>query len=62
MKKQYIQPYSCRVSLFTEDALLSISGGKGIGVGEDKTTDVRWSQKADFAWSNQGDAWDDADE
>lgn len=62
MKKTYIQPQSAVVRLFAEEAMLSMSGGAQIEVNNDKTTDVRWSQKQNDMWGNpQDDMWGNMD-
>lgn len=58
MKKTYIKPQAQAVSLFTEEALLSVSNPSSIEVNKDAVTDDVFSNEK--GWSS--DNWSAADE
>lgn len=58
MKKTYIKPQAQAVSLFTEEALLSLSGGDGLTVDTSKETSSQFSDAK--GWSS--DNWTATDE
>lgn len=58
MKKTYIKPQAQAVSLFTEEALLSVSNPISIEVNKDAVTDDVFSNEK--SWSS--DNWSAADE
>ena len=58
MKKTYSKPQAQAVSLFAEEALLSISGGNGVTVDPNKTADTQFSSEK--GWS--ADSWTATDE
>lgn len=58
MKKTYIKPQAQSVALFTEEALLSLSGGDNLTVDTDKTTESQFSSSR--GWSS--DNWSATDE
>ena len=58
MKKTYIKPQAQAVSLFTEEALLSVSTPQDFEVNADKETNVVFSSEK--GWSS--DNWSAADE
>lgn len=58
MKKTYIKPQAQAVSLFTEEALLSVSNPKSIEVNKNAVTDDVFSNEK--GWSSND--WSAADE
>lgn len=58
MKKTYIKPQAQAVSLFTEEALLSVSNPSSIEVNKDAVTDDVFSNEK--GWSSND--WSAADE